>query len=552
MRINHNVGALNSWMIFNKKGGEVSKSLEKLSSGERINRASDDAAGLSISEKMRSQIRGLHQAGRNAQDAISMIQTAEAAARSVHDMLQRARELAVQSANGTLTDEDRANLSSELSQIKSQIDNVANTTAFNTLKMLNKSSSGTSQTVIDDLKSKVPLWVDDALSAVSSRLGLALPAGKDMTVKFYSDPTETRAAYMGTNGVTLELGLNLSKLLDGSGQVIAGSSGGQFDTVIAHEITHALQYTQMASILGGGLGNDEMWFVEGLATAMQGGNGFMASLGGNSNASVNLLAAFGGGAADYASAYAAVKTLHEITVGGIKAFVDRMEAGDTLDQAFANTVQQNQGELGAGVLDFNDAASFINWFNTNANVDTYLNGSTDFSVGEGAILGAAAGDSSGANQDATIANDGVIDNPGVFNITFVEEAKNFVFQVGANPYETLEMSTVDISSSGIGISSANIATGQEAEQAIGIFDAAIKKVSGYRSTFGALQNRLEHTVTNLTNAEENLTAAESRIRDVDMAREMMNFTKDNILMQSAQSMLAQANQQPQAVLRLLQ
>lgn len=550
MRINHNLAALNSWKILSNKGGQVQNSLEKLSSGQRINKASDDAAGLSISQKMRAQIRSLGQAGRNAQDAISMIQVAEGAAGTVHDMLKRARELAVQAANGTLGDDDRTKLADELSEIKTQIDNVANSTEFNSIKMLNKSSAGVSQSVIDELKSKVPLWIDDALSAISARLDIALPAGENLSVKFYSDPSETRAAYMGTDGVSLELGLNLSKLLDGSGQVVAGSSGGQFDTVIAHEITHALQYTQMSSVLGGGIGNDEMWFVEGLATAMQGGNGFMASLGGNSNASVDTAAAFGGTSQEYASAYAAVKTLHEITDGGIEAFIDRMEAGDTLDQAFASTTQQNQGEIGAGVLDFNDTATFINWFNSNANVDTYLDGSTDFTLGTGAIL-PGAGNSSAATQDATIANDGAIDNPGVYNITFTEEAKNFIFQIGSNGNQTLEMSTVDISSSGIGIDSVSISTSTSAVQALDILDEAIEEVSSVRSKYGALQNRLEHTIANLSNSEENLTASESRIRDVDMAKEMMQFTKENILVQSAQAMLAQSNQQPQGVLQLL-
>lgn len=558
MRIQHNIAAMNTYLQLSQNTLQAGKSLEKLSSGLRVNRAADDAAGLAISEKMRAQIRGLGTAQRNAQDAISFIQTAEGATTEIHSILQRARELAVQASNSTLTTSDRSKLNEEVAQLKSEINRVSGTTEFNTITMLNYGSSdsvpGVSQNVINELKQKVPLWIDDALTEIQANLGIAFPAAiRDMAVKFYADPTETRAAYMATSdgGATLELGLNLSNLLDSSMQIPAGDSGGQFDTVIAHEIVHALQYTEMASILGGGITADEQWFVEGLATTVQGGNGFLT--GTKSDAFVNL-ANWGD---DYGSAYAAVKTLHEITVGGIQAIVDELEGGATLDQAMANTTQTNQLELaGAAVADFADMSTFINWFNTSADVDTYLDTSTDFSNGTGAIL-TGAGNSDASDLANTITNNTTIENPGIYNVIFEASSgssltpEKFVFHIGANEGQSIEVKSANLSTTGIGISAVDISTQKKANEAITKFDHAIEKVSEFRSYYGAIQNRLEHTITNLGASQENLTAAESRIRDVDMAKEMMSFTKNNILNQAAQAMLAQANQQPQGVLQLL-
>ncbi|OLN24035.1 hypothetical protein BTO30_01045 [Domibacillus antri] len=576
MRINHNMMALNTYRQFSNAVFSQSKAMEKLSSGLRINRAGDDAAGLAISEKMRGQIRGLEQAARNAQDSISMIQTAEGAASVVHEMLQRARELAVQSANGTLTDSDRKALNDEVAQLKEQINNTAQNTEFNTIKLLNKGTplgsngpviTGVSSEVIDDLMFRVPRWIDDAVTTIKNSLGIDFPANKELTVKLYSNASETRAAYMSTadGGATLELGLNLDKLLDANGQIPAGESGGQFDTVIAHEIVHAVQYTEMPSILNGGISNDENWFVEGLATAIQGGNGFTGVQADNGALTVNTAAPFNG---EYDAAYAAVKTLHEITAGGINAFIDRLEAGDTLDQAFANTTQQAQGEL-AVIADavhplnnFTTSADFINWFNNSADVDAYLTTSSDFDPAtSGAILnGSIAGSSFAGSQEDTIDNNATIDNAGVFNIKFdgVTEqtekdttAAKIAFHIGANSDQTMKMTSVNLTASGLRLTDWDISNQINSEMAIEKLDRAIQNVSSVRSFYGALQNRLEHAISNLQNSAENLTAAESRIRDVDMAKEMMNQTKSSILSQAAQAMLAQANQAPQGVLQLL-
>lgn len=559
MIINHNIASLNTHRQLSFNNQSASKSLEKLSSGFRINRSGDDAAGLAISEKMRGQIRGLEQASRNAQDGISMIQTAEGAASTVHDMLQRARELAVQSANDTLTDNDRKSLNDEISQLKSQIDTVANNTEFNTIKMLNAGSiSGISQTVIDQLKTLVPEWINDALVNIEANLGVDLGpiAQRPMTVRLYSNPSETRAAYMSTfdsAATSLELGINLSKLLDSNNQIVTGTSGGQMDTVIAHEIVHALQYTSLGVLSDSSLSVEETWFMEGMATTIQGGNSFLSALGTRSTASINLAS----WNSDYGSAYAAVMTLHEVTTGGLAAIIDRMQNnGDTLDQAIANTVQQPQNDMNLSTVpDFASFADFANWFNTSTDVDTFLDSAAQFTAGEGAIL-FAAGAASAADQDNTIVNgSGTAQQSALYTLSYndagLSQSQKFVFQIGANSNQSIEMSSFNLTSEALGIESMNVLDRTRANDAIELIDGAIQMVSSVRSNYGALQNRLEHTFNNLKNANENLTLAESRIRDADMAKEMMSFTKDNILTQAAQAMLAQANQQPQGVLQLL-
>lgn len=206
MRINANIAALNTYgrLAENKRAG--AKSLEKLSSGLRINRAGDDAAGLAISEKMRGQIRGLGQAARNAQDAISMIRTAEGGATIVHEMLQRGRELAVQAVNGTLTDNDRLQVQGEIDQLLKQIDNTANSTEFNTIKLLNQRASGNSafpgisQAALDQLTAQLPGWINDGMSAVEGQLGIDVPSGnRPMAVQYYYDAVTSTGASMGTS-----------------------------------------------------------------------------------------------------------------------------------------------------------------------------------------------------------------------------------------------------------------------------------------------------------------------------------------------------------------
>lgn len=320
MIINHNLNAMNSHRNMAANNVSSGKSMEKLSSGLRINRAGDDAAGLAISEKMRGQIRGLDQASRNSQDGISLIQTAEGALNETHSILQRMRELAVQASNDTNVTNDRDAIQGEMNQLTSEISRIGNTTEFNTQKLLNGGQAGTAA---------------------------------------------------GTLGLTFQIGAN---------------EGQTFRAVI--------------------------------------------------------------------------KDMRSLNLG-----LSATTAGTSL----------------------------------------------------AATLGAAG------------------------TVSYVAAGTGNVNKIDAE---------TDVTISG-GEYALNVGSAKAAGAAVSVINTAINTVSTERAKLGAYQNRLEHTITNLNTASENLSASESRIRDVDMAKEMMNFSKNNILSQAAQAMLAQANQQPQGVLQLL-
>lgn len=369
MRINHNVSALNTYSRLSMANSMQSKSLEKLSSGMRINRAGDDAAGLAISEKMRGQIRGLNQASRNAQDGISMIQTAEGALTETHSILQRMRELAVQAANDTLTTTDRDNIEVELDELANEVDRIAQNTTFNTK---------------DLLKGTLGVSLDATSTLSTSDVGLA----------------------------------NLSDI---------EVTGADADTTYSVTDADSGQIT-----------------IKNMITS----------------ASESLIASDGAQTLEFESLGISITT------------------------------------------DSNFAATATN-FNTKTIVTTSAAGAT--------------------------------------------------FQLGANAGEETSIAIDDMQAAALSVTDGSIAvdTQANAESAITSINSAIDAVSTQRAKLGAYQNRLEHTINNLTVSAENLTSSESRIRDVDMAKEMMEFTKNNILTQAATAMLAQANQQPQSVLQLL-
>lgn len=391
MRINHNLMSMNTNRQLGVNRGATQKSLEKLSSGLRINRAGDDAAGLAISEKMRGQIRGLDQASRNSSDSISLIQTAEGALNETHSILQRMRELSVQSANDTNTDADRKELQSEVKQLVSELDRIANTTEFNTKKLLDGSAKGVAAEVEGSfsVNNNSAMKIDkDSLSSVvaAAKTGAAVD-GAYMVVK----TGNTSYKVIGPNGD--EAGADITVNGTGTGLKITSALGTSIDL-------------------------------------------------------------------DF-------------------------EAGTSMD--------------------------------------------ADMEVGESITF--VFGKHEAASSD--------LDN-------------SIMGQIGANSGQTMFISIGSMKADDIGVKGVDISTKWGAATAIETVNNAISKVSHQRSSLGAIQNRLEHTINNLDTASENLQASESRIRDVDMAKEMTEYTKNNILTQAAQAMLAQANQQPQSVLQLLQ
>ncbi|MBY0123464.1 flagellin [Bacillus sp. S/N-304-OC-R1] len=374
MIINHNLPAMNAYRQLGSNQVGATKSMEKLSSGLRINRAGDDAAGLAISEKMRGQVRGLNQAQRNSQDAISLIQTAEGALNETHSILQRMRELATQASNDTNTDQDRNELQKELNQLTSEINRIGNNTEFNQKKLLNGSQS-----------LKAGSYVSEAGNTSGSN-GLKMQVGANSMQNFTVDIFDMRAEALGVAGTA-----------DSNAGIGSGSH----------------------------VGAKNAWVVGGTA-----------------------------GTEDYYKADGGLQT------GGDKVLTE------------------NGTTIGAELVAKSTEAKFAN------------------------------GDANALTDKGNSAGDVV--------------------------------HALDITSH------------KTATAAISVIDAAINQVSAERSKMGAFQNRLEHTISNLGNSSENLQAAESRVRDVDMANEMMAFTKNNILSQASQAMLAQANQRPQSVLQLLQ
>ena len=410
MRIQHNIAALNSYRNLGANNTGVSKNLEKLSSGYRINRAGDDAAGLAISEKMRSQITGLNTATKNANDGISLVQTAEGALTEVHSMLNRMVEIATQSSNGVYEDTvDRAALQDEMNALTDEIDRIADGTNFNKKNLLDGSIAKTYSKAIS--------------TAVEETA-----AGLSLSISF-------------EDGFLKEdEGIKITFIDSGEGDK---SSDKDIATANANgEITIALSSDQ-----------------------------------------------------DYTAA--------EIEAILKKTNTDAITNKDTLAK-FKNTLM-NMTVTGKGTVQAN------------------LNG-TGFTNGVIAV-----GDYTGDDKSMTL-------------------------QIGDtnDDYNKLKVAVRDIHASKLGLEDISVSTETEAGDAVETINTAINTISKQRGKLGAIQNRLEHTINNLSVNAENMTAAESRIRDVDMADEMMKYTKNNILVQASQAMLAQANQVPQGVLQLLQ
>lgn len=518
MRINHNIAALNTYRQLTINNVMTQRSLEKLSSGLRINRAGDDAAGLAISEKMRGQIRGLEQASRNAQDGISMIQTAEGALNEVHSILQRIRELAVQATNDTLTSDDRAEIQKEVDQLIDEIDRIATTTEFNTKKLLDGQAgdkvtitSGTSLTaarITGDVGNidGIDVYDINVTAAAEKEIQVSKAMNADGT-----NPADLDAANLATAFGTI--GPNDTITFSQNGKSITVDVEGT-DTIeeFVNKVNDAAKAANMDFTLVYNPGDETASAGTGLSI--------------QSN--------------KYGTAYKVYVSENFSDADVTFGFADTNNGGN-------NNVQGN-----AAV----DATVTV----TNVNTG----------VSQAGITG------SGLEVEFTASNTGSTGLQGV-TITTAEgitgtsrielEDNKLSFHIGANQDQTMTVGFNDMRSTAIGTGVTGIDASltsiqalktedamenvELAEDAITLIDRAIQDVSAERSKLGAYQNRLEHTINNLGTSAENLTASESRIRDVDMAKEMMEFTKMNILSQAAQAMLAQANQLPQGVLQLL-
>ncbi|CAH1215827.1 hypothetical protein PAECIP111891_04320 [Paenibacillus allorhizoplanae] len=538
MRINHNIAAANTHRQLTGNTAAASKSLEKLSSGLRINRAGDDAAGLAISEKMRAQIRGLDMASKNAQDGISLIQTAEGALNETHSILQRMRELADQSANGTNTTEDRTAIQEEVKQLKDEIDRIGNTTEFNTQKLLNGAlkNAGGANVAQDTTTSAVVAKLTNGQFTGSGQLmasGASVAAdfvketikidGSDIDINWQNLTTDEQNVLKGvttsTATQTAAKDLIVSKIneaIDASGKNVAHVTGyvSASGTLVLESATKGVD--SKISITGGG--------AAGVLSHMTSGGG---AINGTTNFNGTTVAA--GTLADF-------------------------KIGDTNLQLTIATAISNTTTMASG-------ASIIQ-SGINAAIDTY-NTANGFTTGQDKFIehvtvnATTDGRFSIASQSGPVTLTDRTGKTAISDLGLTQAQTEsaggggVTFQIGANRGQTISFGIGDMRTAALGLSAVDVSSASSASQALSTLDGAIKSVSSQRSKMGAVQNRLEHTINNLQTASENLTSAESRIRDVDMAKEMMDFTKNNILSQAAQAMLAQANQQPQGVLQLL-
>ena len=596
MRIQHNIMAMNAYRNYNTNTSALSKNLEKLSSGYKINRAGDDAAGLAISEKMRAQITGLNAAQKNVKDGISLVKTAEGAMQEIQDMLNRMDYLATQSANGTYDDPvDRLNLNKEMSALKDEINRIADSANFNGIKLLNGD--------LDPIKKAAADQAATDAAAASAFSDVTVTATKDhetgktsQKMAFTVDLTEFKATSTAAGGETVTVNFN--------GITFAGTAGG------SGSVTWTTQPTVNDTVTIQGVqfkctsSSNGVYKFEAVSTPTA-----AASFGTNTLASAVV-------SPDSA-------TLQTNQGESIKAHIDQKEEVGGLTKQAQGTFDLTSAMVKDGVeLKIGDTTYTFAVGEDSTVTGTNVVDLTDLKVGADGTLSAedlktAAARLSGVANgkgDFIVTNDA---NSATIHLTErltadgtpkyelegpTEATKNdatwkdangkSVVQFGKTPegtqtdpniagkltlqigdtsdtFNSLDVKVGDMHVSAMGvmttdadgnftgvtsgksINDINIRTADDAHDAIDVIKGAINYVSSIRGDLGAIQNRLEHTANNLSVMAENIQDAESTIRDTDVAEEMMAYTKNNILVQSAQAMLAQANAVPQGVLQLL-
>lgn len=630
MVIMHNMEAMNASRQVNIGNNKKAKSTERLSSGYRINRAADDAAGLMISEKMRWQIRGLNRASDNSEEGISYIRTADGALEEMHSLMQRCRELCVQAANDTNTEADRDAVQKEIDQVTKEIDRISSTTQYNTLNIF--STDGLDPFAlqgaggINNFISVTMQFIDkdgNVLTPDNGNPGNATNyTGDNATIaRYVADQAALAAgailaaypALAGASSSGLKVGLNLADI-DGSGNVLASAqlsmswgsdttmtytmnvdtsdyninnyNDGTLAATIAHEMTHlVMQDTLTAGMLSKNSEPYPKWFVEGAAQTASGDDGWLTNYlnGSSSDATIQAYlsktSSMPYGAGYLNTLYLAQMASGQSTVStgslqaGMNTIFSKLVTGSTLSQViseisngkytdyhnFENNVASDadalqftkdfiaaRGGNGAGsVVAANlstvtkdilgSAAKYTTSYTIDTSTTAYAN---HFSNGftfpdKGKANGTGGG---GTGTGGTTNNGGML-----------------YLQVGAQGGQYVALNTYDVSSDTLFKGrTLDVMSFEKATKSIDIADEAIDGISAIRSYYGAIQNRLEKTVSNLENTKENTQAAESKIRDTDMAEEMVSNSSADIIAQAAQAMLAQANQIKEGILQLLQ
>ena len=576
MRIQHNIAAMNAYRNYNLNTSAVSKNLEKLSSGYKINRAGDDAAGLAISEKMRAQITGLDAASKNVKDGISLVKTAEGAMQEVQDMLNCMVSLATQSANGTYQDAvDRENLQAEVDQLRSEINRIADSANFNGIKLLDGS-----------LAEKVAATKIDVVGP-----GLTTTKSEGAKGKYVSSTALTAGDYQKkvADGDTFEYTVSLA---DGTSKTVkltlehnatekknylVAEDGTKYNVSATKSAATTVTIAELGDAFAKELGKSAIGKDYNITVAADGKVTLEAKEVGTAASKVTAF--------DFAHTIGATRKAVGMSVtvatvamdeGRELAAADITEFdGTNLDDALF-TINGHKFLLLSENLTGKDGTTAPDLF-----VKAGMEVPSDVTIligGQGGLKKAAPGTAPGANNAANgnfEQNIKKIAEVTGLNVTdAVNEAtatgvapgagirltlgkgttgKGLMLQIGdtSDPYNQLKVNIGDIHTKALGLDKISIGTQKGAQDAIDVIKNAINSVSSIRGTLGATQNRLEHTQNNLSVMKENIQDAESTIRDTDVAEEMMAYTKNNILVQSAQAMLAQANQIPQGVLQLL-
>jgi len=596
LSVAHNLTAMNAQRQFNLTGGKLSKSSEKLSSGYKINRAADNAAGLAISEKMRRQIRGLTQASTNAQDGISMVQTAEGGLNEVHDMLQRANELAVQASNATNTEQDRIYIDSEFQNLKKEINRVADTTTFNEIQLFpSDGSTNIASYNINYSFDDGTVTLTDETQSYSSSVA-STPAGASGLANYVANtliPSATAAVLstfsaldIGTGSFSVPLTIKYDKpggtlafasysyypsdyTLAGLSMTIDSadfndanslSPGSERYNLMLSTLNHEVTHTVMQSVLTKAMASElPKWFKEG--TAQLGGGGFTTGWNNtlidltkdltsendttNDTEIANYLKKYTVEGRPYGHGYLACAYMGYLASGGtgpvtsakiasgINTILGDLKGGTSFEDSVKNRTGLTTSQLASKIN--NGDASAVEFVRKLS----YLSNG-----GAGSILSTTALNANGYRYAGAPSASG--------GSSSVDAATTINLQVGSEAGQTLGVSLFSIGTVSLGIHDSNVLDFESAQAAIDEVKGAIEHVSNIRSYYGAIQNRLEHTINNLDNVVENTTAAESQIRDTDMATEMVAYSLQNILSQAGISMMSQANQSKQGVLTLLQ
>ena len=575
MVVRSNIMAVNSQRQLGMNNSQVSKALEKLSSGYRINRAGDDASGLAISEKMKSQIKGLDTASLNAQDGISLVQTAEGALTEVHNMLNRMTELATRSANGINEDLNRESLQLEVDKLQEEIDRISQSTNFNGIKLLdgslgggNVSANGTSFTGANDISK---FSSAEVVTGAASGVSFTAVTSASATETFVIDGQKLEIDWSKGDAKKF---LESITSVDGSTTAIATEAGKEWANKLTELFNNQIKEQGLKgsvkitfdgskfSLKSENKGSDsEFSFSGSTLTEAEKSLGSLL-FGGSTTAGDSITSIISKAGNEYNGNTIAAGSQFQMDINGTKVTVTvATQITKTSSQTVVNmsTVAANlQTDIQSAVNAYNTAMGLTPGTYDKASGLTGLT-TSDFTVeaaDDGGFLIKYNGDVEDVKFSFNdIGEKDIAASLGLANGSSMAGGnRGLILQIGdtADSFNQIAVSVANMSSLGIGVASVDISKREGAASAIDTIRAAIDKVSEQRAVLGATQNRLEYTINNLDTASENLQSANSRIRDTDMAKMMMEYTKVNVLTQSAQAMLAQANQQPQSVLQLLQ